>query len=108
MIRPATGAEPAGPPSALMQVLAVVMFVAPAAGIAWHAFVYLTYDLDAVIAYGAGPLMAASAMTAAVLVLLNWFHYRHTRMKMDLVSRVLAYLWIISAALLWLRVRQGA
>ena len=88
----------------LLKALAAVMLLAPLAGIAWHAVVYLTFDRDGVIAYGASVWMKASAGLAFVLLLVNWFHYRHTRWTVDLVSRVLLYVWAVSMALLWVRV----
>jgi len=91
----------------VLKVLGAVMLVAPLAGIAWHAVVYLTFDLDAVVAYGASHWMKASAGLAVFLLLVNWFHYRHTRWTVDLVSRVLIYCWAVSMALLWVRVRNG-
>jgi hypothetical protein len=90
-----------------LKVLAAVMLLAPLAGIAWHAWVYLTFDLDAVVAYGASHWMKASAVAAFVLLVVNWFHYRHTRWTVDLVSRVLLYCWAVSMALLWVRVRNA-
>jgi len=91
----------------VLKALGAVMLVAPLAGIAWHAVVYLTFDLDAVVAYGASPWMKASAGLVIFLLLVNWFHYRHTRWTVDLVSRVLIYCWAVSMALLWVRVRNG-
>ena len=92
---------------AVLKALAAVMLVVPLAGIAWHAWVYLTFDFDAVIAYGAGNWMKASAVAAFVLLLTNWFHYRHTRWMVDLVSRVLLYCWAVSMALLLVSVRNA-
>jgi hypothetical protein len=92
---------------AVLKALAAVMMLAPLAGIAWHAVVYLTLEVDAVIAYGAGPWMKASAGLAFGLLVINWFHYRHTRWTVDLVSRVLLYCWVVSMLLLWLRVRNA-
>jgi len=92
---------------AVLKLLAALMLGLPLAGIAWHVVVYLTFDLEAVVAYGAGPWMKASAATAIFLLVVNWFHYRHTRWAVDLVSRVLLYCWAVSMALLWVRVRGG-
>ncbi|MFO8014603.1 MAG: hypothetical protein R6X20_15000 [Phycisphaerae bacterium] len=91
----------------VLKFLAAVMLLAPLAGIAWHAWVYLAFDFDAVVAYGAGDWMKASAVAAFVLLVVNWFHYRHTRWTVDLVSRVLLYCWAVSMALLWVRVRNA-
>jgi hypothetical protein len=90
----------------VLKVLAAVMLLAPVAGIAWHAYVYLQFDVDAVIAYGASVWVKASAGLVFVLLVVNWFHYRHTRWTVDLVSRVLLYCWAVSMALLWVRVRN--
>ncbi len=104
---PETSDRPGRPHAALLKALAAVMLVAPLAGIAWHAWVYLAFDRDAVIAYGASPWMKTSAGLAFVLLLVNWFHYRHTRWTVDLVSRILLYAWAVSMALLWVRVRNA-
>jgi len=90
-----------------LKAVAAVMLALPLAGIAWHAVVYLAFDLETVVAYGASPWMKASAGLAVFLLLVNWFHYRHTRWAVDLVSRVLLYGWALSMALLWMRVRSG-
>lgn len=92
---------------ALLKSLAAAMLLAPVAGIAWHAVVYLTFDVEAVVRYGASLWMKISAGLAFALLVVNWFHYRHTRWTVDLVSRVLLYCWAVSMALLWIRVRNA-
>ncbi|MBL7139667.1 MAG: hypothetical protein ISS74_02025 [Planctomycetes bacterium] len=103
MIRPSTGAEPDAPPSPLMQILAVVLLIVPAAGIALHLWIWLQFDDDALADYIRSIWLKASALMAFVLLVGNWFHYRHTRMKVDIVSRVVTYLWAISMVLLFRR-----
>ncbi len=91
-------------PSALMKALAAVMLVIPLAGIAWHVYVSLALDDEAVSAYLRSLWLKALALVAFFNLLGNWFHYRHTRMKVDLASRILTYVWVISMVLLFRRV----
>jgi len=60
-------------PSVLMKILAAIMLVIPLAGIAWHAVVYLTFDVHSIITYGGSPAMQASALVAFFNLLGNWF-----------------------------------
>ena len=91
-------------PSPLTVALAALMLVLPLAGLAWHAVVYLYFDAEAVSAYLKGNLLKASVFVAFANLVGNWLHYRRTRMKVDLASRILTYVWVISMILLFRRV----
>lgn len=89
---------PAGP-SPLMRALAVVMVVLPIAGMLFHAFIYArapAWSND----YIRGPALKTVAIVSFINLFGNWFHYRHTRMNLDIFSRILAYLWVISILLM--------
>jgi len=101
MIRPV--AEPPGPPTVLMKVLAVVLLLVPAAGAALHVWIWLEFNDEALRDFVRGPWLKAEAFGAFLVLLGNWFHYRRTRMKVDIVSRVVTYLWAISMVLLFRR-----
>jgi len=101
MIRP--DAEPPAGPSALMKVLAAVLLVVPALGVALHMWIWADFDDEAVGDFVRSPWLKAEAIGAFLVLLGNWFHYRHTRMKVDIVSRIVTYLWAISMVLLFRR-----
>jgi hypothetical protein len=89
---------PAGP-SPLARTLAVVMLVLPIAGMLFHVFIYLkapAWSND----YVSGSALMAVAIVSFINLFGNWFHYRWTRMNLDVASRVLTYLWVCSILLL--------
>ena len=89
---------PAGP-SLLARALAVVMVVLPIAGMLFHVFIYLkapAWSND----YVRGPALKTVAIVSFINLFGNWFHYRWTRMNLDVVSRILTYLWVCSILLL--------
>ena len=94
-------------PSPLLRGLAFVLAAVPAAGIAVHVAFYVALSPEALKAYVFGVWMKALVFVAFLCLVGNWLHYRRTRMRLDVVSRVLAYLWIISMILL-LRATQAA
>jgi hypothetical protein len=98
------GQEAEDRPSPLVVALAGLMLVLPLAGLAWHAVVYLYFDDEAVSAYLRGNLLKVSVFVAFANLIGNWLHYRRTRMKVDLASRILTYVWVISMILLFRRV----
>jgi hypothetical protein len=89
---------PAGP-SPLARALAIVMVVLPIAGMLFHVIIYVASP-----AWAAGYVRGSGLMAVAIVSFINlfgnWFHYRHTRMNLDILSRILAYLWVISILLM--------
>ena len=99
--------------SPLLRWLAIVMLAAPVAGLVAHVALYvaaLSGDVspEALHAYVLGWGMKAVAFLAFVNLMGNWFHYRHTRMGLDIASRIMTYLWILSIVLLLKAVWAGS
>jgi len=85
----------------VLWVAAVVMLVVPLAGLAVHAVLYFVGDLAWISAYRKYGLALVGVLAFGNLVA-NYFHHRRTRMGLDIVSRILTYLWVISIILpLW-------
>jgi len=91
-------------PGAFMQLLAAVMLILPLAGIALHVYMYFRFSGDAVSGYIQSIWLKVFAFLAFAILVGNWFHYRATRMKVDLASRILTYVWVISMILLFRRI----
>jgi len=91
-------------PGTLLHLVAAVMLVLPLAGIVWHVYLYYTVTDEAVAEYIRSVWLKASVFVAFAILVANWFHYRATRMKVDLASRILTYVWVISMILLFRRI----
>jgi hypothetical protein len=89
------------PPSPLMRALAWAMVALPALGIAAHLALWLAAPVDVIRAYTTGLGLKVAALAAVGNIVANWLHYRATGMRLDVLSRVLSYLWLISIVLLW-------
>ena len=83
----------------VMRALAVVMFALPVLGILLHAFIYATRPAWSGH-YLHGNAFYVVATVSCANIFANWFHYRSTRMTLDIFSRILTYLWLISLFLL--------
>ena len=101
----APSGQPAGvrrrkvPP--VLWVAAVVMLVVPLAGLAVHVALYFSGDIAWISAYRKYGLALVGVLACGNLVAI-YFHHRRTRMGLDIVSRVLTWLWVISIILpLW-------
>jgi hypothetical protein len=79
---------------------AIVMLVVPLLGLAFHAVVYLQFPRELADAYVFGPGLKIVFAIAAANLLSNFFHYRHTRMGMDVASRILTYVWLLTIILM--------
>jgi hypothetical protein len=88
-----------------MRGLAVAMFVIPAAGLLFHGLLYWLYP-ERLLEYAGSPAIKVVAFLGFANLLGNWFHYRHTRMSLDVLSRVLTYLLILSMVLMLPGVRR--
>ena len=77
------------------------MLIVPLAGLAVHVALYISGDIAWISAYRKYGLGLVGVLGFGNLVA-NYFHHRRTRMGLDIVSRVLTYLWVISIILpLW-------
>jgi len=86
--------------SPALRAIAVVMLVVPLLGLAFHAVVYLQFPRELADAYVFGPGLKIVAAVAFANLLANFFHYRHTRMSLDVAARILTYVWILSIVLM--------
>jgi len=82
-----------------MRALAWVIFLVAAAGLAVHVVFYLAGPTEWLDAYARGPWMKIGVGVAFANLLAGHLHYWRTRMRLDVASRVLAYLWILSIVL---------
>ena len=101
----APSGQPAAPEpgkvSPALWVAAVVMLVVPIAGLAVHVVLYVSSDVTWVPAYKRYGLALVGVLAFGNLVA-NYFHHRRTRMGLDMISRALTYLWVVSIIpLLW-------
>ncbi len=86
-------------PSPGARLLAVLIFLASAGGLAAHVVLYVLGSDETIGAFvhGAGARVSAGLAFAALVA--GHVHYWRTRMRLDIASRVLAYLWILSIVL---------
>jgi len=100
-------AKGTGGPSAAARVLAVLIFLVSAGGLAAHVLLYVLASGEVLGAFVHGAGARTSAALAFLALLAGHIHYWRTRMRLDIASRVLAYLWILSIILLLHRVMRG-
>jgi len=86
----------AGRPFSVMRALAWAIFLVAAAGLAFHVVFYLAGPTEWLADYARGLWMKISVGVAFANLLAGHLHYWRTRMRLDIASRVLAYLWILS------------
>jgi len=96
----ADGCEPRPQgPSAAMRLLAVLMLLVPAAGLTVHVILYFWFPQSGeAYLHTRWPMVVAVAAVANLFG--NWFHYRRTKMAVDIASRILTYVWILSIVLM--------
>ncbi len=99
---------PAGRPFSVMRALAWAIFLVAAAGLAFHVVFYFAGPTEWLAAYARGLWMKIGVGVAFANLLAGHLHYRRTRMRLDVASRVLAYLWILSIVLYLRLVIRGA
>ena len=87
---------PAGRRFSAMRALAGVIFLIAAAGLVFHVVFYLAGPTEWLAAYARGPWMKISIGVAFANLLAGHLHYWRTRMRLDVASRVVVYLWILS------------
>lgn len=91
--------------------LGAVIMIVPIIGILIHAAFYLygVSNPQWLHDYVYGPwLKYLVAPLSFAIILANWIHYRRTRMNLDIASRIVAYLWIMSYVLLFVYTRKTA
>ena len=86
------------PPSVAMRLLAVAMLLVPVAGLVVHGILYAYPHAGEAYLKTRWPMVAAALGVANLFA--NWFHYRRTRMGVDIASRILTYAWVLS--LVWM------
>ena len=82
-----------------MRALAWVIFGVGVAGLAFHVVFYFAGPSERLIAYARGIGIKVGAGLALANLLAAHLHYWRTRMSLDVASRVVAYLWILSIIL---------
>jgi len=93
---PRPGGDPADEGlSPLMRASAVLLLVLPILGILLHVAV-LAGGREWVVAYYRSRALGAVAVVAFGNLFATYFHYRRTRMRVDVVSRILSNAWIFS------------
>lgn len=90
---------PADRPFSVMRALAWVVFGVAVAGLAFHVVFYLAGPSEWLASYAQGIGIKVGAGLALANLLAGHLHYWRTRMRLDVASRVLAYLWILSIIL---------
>ncbi|HUX17424.1 MAG TPA: hypothetical protein VMW52_13185, partial [Phycisphaerae bacterium] len=85
---------PAGRPFSVMRALAWAIFLVAAAGLAFHVVFYFAGPSEWLTAYAKGTGIWVGMGLAFATLLATHLHYWRTRMRLDIASRVLAYLWI--------------
>ena len=93
--------------SPLLRLLAAVMLILPIAGLLGHAAVWGLLSHEVLRTYVYGPWLKAAVILAFFNLLGSFFHYRHTRLGIDIASRILPYLWLLSVILLLHLSRTG-
>ena len=92
--------EPTEDVSPALRFLALVNLLLPIAGLLAHAAMYAAASPEWTAAYVRGPPIKVIAVVAFINLVGNWFHYRRTRMNLDIFARILTYLWILSIVLM--------
>jgi len=108
MVSPAH--SPASRPavSVPMRVLAWVMLIAPAVGTAVNVVLLAGASEAWARTYRESHVLAAGMLLAVAVLFGSHFHYRRTRMRIDIVSRIAANLWLFSSVwLYWSLVRPN-
>ena len=90
---------PAAPAFSGIRALAWAILLVAAAGLAFHVVFYLAAPTEWLVAYARGLGMKIGVGVAFANLLAGHLHYWRTRMRLDVASRVLAYLWILSIVL---------
>ena len=93
--------------SAAARMLAVLIFLVSAGGLAAHVLLYVVASDEVLGAFVHGAGARTSAALAFLALVGGHIHYWRTRMRLDIASRVLAYLWILSIVLVLHRVMRG-
>ena len=105
---PPPEAVPGPAVSPLMRGLGVILFVMPVAGTLINVAL-LTGLLDEwAQAYRESHVLAAGMFLSVIVLFGSHFHYRRTRMRIDIGSRIAANLWLFSGVwLFWTLVKPG-
>jgi hypothetical protein len=96
--------------STVQRFLGLVIFLLPIAGLVFHGAVFLAQSAPMATAYVQGLAVKIVFGVAFATLVGNWFHYRYTRLTLDVTGRILIYCWILSGLLLkvyWAKQMMG-
>ena len=94
--------------SPLMRGLGIVMLVVPVAGTVVNVALLAGLMPEWAQAYRASHVLAAGMLLSVVVLFGSHFHYRRTRMRIDIASRIAANLWLFSSVwLFWTLVKPN-
>ena len=92
----------------LMRGLGIVMLVLPVAGTVVNVALLAGLVPEWAQAYRASHVLAAGMLLSVVVLFGSHFHYRRTRMRIDIASRIAANLWLFSSVwLFWSLIKPG-
>jgi hypothetical protein len=98
-----SAAEPAMSPA--MRNLGIVLLAVSISGVVVHVAFYLLASPEMLLDFSRGTGLKVSAALGFANLFANIFHYHRTHMRLDVASRILAYLWI-AAIILFLLYRK--
>lgn len=105
---PSQSAAPGTGVSPLMRILGVVMLVVPIVGTLVNVALLAGLSDAWAQGYRESHVLAAGMLLSVVVLFGSHFHYRRTRMRIDIVSRIAANLWLFSSVwLFWSLIRPG-
>jgi len=94
--------------SPLMRVLGIVMLVVPVAGTVVNVALLAGLAPEWAQAYRESHVLAAGMLLSVAVLFGSHFHYRRTRMRIDIASRIAANLWLFSSVwLFWSLIRPN-
>lgn len=94
--------------SPVMRLIGIVLFVAPVAGTVINVALLAGLPDAWAQAYRESHVLAAGMFLSVIVLFGSHFHYRRTRMRIDIGSRIAANLWLFSSVwLFWTLVKPG-
>ena len=105
---PSPEAVPRPAVSPLMRLIGIVLFVAPVAGTVVNVALLAGLSDAWAQSYRESHVLAAGMFLSVAVLFGSHFHYRRTRMRIDIGSRIAANLWLFSGVwLFWTLVKPG-
>jgi hypothetical protein len=104
----AAGLSPSDAVSPVMRGIGLGLLLAPILGTLVNIGLMLAGPPGWLRPYPVVPVMAVVGVLAVTDLFASYFHYRVTRMRMDVASRLLANVWLLSVfVVLWLTYKVG-